>query len=130
MRKQYHIRPSKNGYYAWDVHRLVALSSHLTPQKIPLSEISELDENYWFGGPGDVPTCREIGDHARLIDEADLAYPIILCSNRRVMDGMHRVLKAVNAGLETIDARVFEQDPEPDYTDVLAKDLYYEDDDA
>ncbi len=41
------------------------------------------------------------------------------------MDGMHRVLKALNAGEESVDAVVFDQDPEPDYTDVFPDDLPY-----
>jgi hypothetical protein len=125
MRKQYHFRPSANGFYAWDIDRLVSLTSGYKPQQVLLSEIAEIDEAFWFGGPGDVATCRLIAEHARLIEEADLSYPIIMCSNRRVMDGMHRVLKALNAGNETIDAVIFEQDPEPDYVDVLPDDLPY-----
>ncbi len=125
MRKQYHFRPSASGYYAWDVDRLVSLSSHLKPQRVPLSDIAEIDEAFWFGGPGDIATCRLIAEHARLIEKADLNYPIIMCSNRRVMDGMHRVLKALNAGMETIDAVIFEQDPEPDYENVLPDELPY-----
>lgn len=70
-----------------------------------------------------IATCRLIAEHARLIKEADLSYPIIMCSNRRVMDGMHRVLKALNARMHTIDAVIFEQDPEPDYVDVLPDEL-------
>ena len=127
MRKQYHFRSSENGYYAWDVDRLMALTSQYIPQKVRLSDIAEINENFWFGGPGDIPTCRLIAEHARLIEETDLRYPIIMCSNRRVMDGMHRVLKALNAGMETIDAVVFEHDPDPDpdYIDVLPDDLPY-----
>lgn len=125
MRKQYHFRPSANGYYAWDVDRLVALSSRLLPQSVPLSEIAEIDEAFWFDGPGNIATCRLIAERARLIEEADLSYPIVMCSNRRVMDGMHRVLKALNAGKVSIDAVIFEQDPEPDYVDVQPDDLTY-----
>lgn len=73
----------------------------------------------------DVPTYRELAEHARLIDEADLSFPIILSSTHRVMDGMHRVMKAINAGMTTIDAVTFERDPEPDYADVLPYELPY-----
>ncbi len=123
MRKQYHFRPSANGYYAWDVDRLILLSSKLAPQSVKLSEIAEIDEPFWFDGPGVAAICRVIAEHAQLIEEVDLSYPIIMCSNRRVMDGMHRVLKALNAGHVSIDAVIFDQDPEPDYVDVLPDDL-------
>lgn len=41
------------------------------------------------------------------------------------MDGMHRVLKALNLGLESIDAVIFEEDPEPDFLDVRPDELPY-----
>ena len=125
MRKQYHFRPSPNGYYAWDVDRLVTLTADIKSERLLLSTIAEIDEDYWFEGKRSKPTCRIIAEHARLIENADLSYPIILCSNRRVMDGLHRVLKALNAGLTTIDAVVFNVDPEPDYVDVFPDEVPY-----
>ena len=125
MRKQYHFRPSKHGHYAWDVDRLVVLTKNVERQRVKLSSIREIDENFWFGGKNDKPTCRAIAEHARLIQEADLGVPIILSSDGRVMDGMHRVAKALLEGRETIEAVKFRQDPEPDYTDVHPDDLPY-----
>jgi hypothetical protein len=95
------------------------------PQKVRLSEITELDEAFCLEGSDEVPTYRQIAEDVRLIEEADLRFPIIMSSDRRVMDGMHRVLKALNAGMETIDAVIFEQDPEPDYVDVYPSQLPY-----
>ena len=118
MRKQYHFRPSKNGLNAWDVHKLVELSKNIKPTNIPLSSISEVNENYWFGGKGDNPTCLAIAEHCKLMKETDLKFPIILSSNGRVMDGMHRVCKAIIEGRKTIKAVQFSKDPEPDFIDV------------
>jgi hypothetical protein len=42
----------------------------------------------------------------RLIDQADLAFPIILASNGAVMDGMHRVAKALLRGVFDGDSLV------------------------
>jgi arginase family enzyme len=125
LRKQYHFRTSQRGYCAWSVERLVALASTLPTQQIALSDIAEIDEPYWFDDSSGKATCRDIAEHARLIDEAELRFPIILSSDHRVMDGMHRVLKALNAGLSTVEAVIFEKDPEPDYVDVLPDDLPY-----
>ena len=125
MRKQYHFRPSKNGFFAWDVHRLIELSSSLTPSLINLNEISEIDENYWFGDGSVIPTGRVIAEHIKLVMETDLEFPIILCSKGRLMDGMHRVLKALLEEKDTILCVRFIEDPEPDYTDVQADDLSY-----
>lgn len=125
LRKQYHFRPSKQGYYAWDVDRLLALAEKLQRQRVKLDSIREIDENYWFGGKDDNPTCRAIVEHLRLIEQADMSFPIILSSDGRLMDGMHRVAKALLEGRETIEVIRFSQDPEPDYEDVCPDDLPY-----
>lgn len=125
MRKQYHFRPSPNGFYAWDVDGLVELSRDIEPQKIKLESIAELDEEFWFASEDSLPTCRTIIDHAKLMRAADLKHPIILSSDGRLMDGMHRVSKALMEGLNTISAVRFSEDPKPDYVDVQPHDLPY-----
>jgi hypothetical protein len=81
---------------AWDVDRVVQLSADLPRKRIPLSEIRELDQA-WFG-EDETPTWRAMLQHIKLIDDADLSFPIILSSSGAVMDGMHRVAKAVRQG--------------------------------
>jgi hypothetical protein len=122
MRKQYHFRPSEAGLRAWDVDRLVALSKGLKQELVPLADFRELDEKYW--GP---LTCRDVAEHAKLINEADLSFPVILSSDGRVMDGMHRILKAVVAGHKSVQAVRFVTDPEPDFIGVEPEDLPYDD---
>lgn len=125
MRKQYHFRPSERGLLAWDVDRLVDLTSNLVPLDIPLSAIRELDEPFWYGLDGDIATCRSVALHAKLIGETDLGYPIILSQDGRVMDGMHRVCKALSCGNKTISAVQFTRDPEPDHVGIAPEDLSY-----
>lgn len=124
MRKQYYFRPSSNGIYAWDVDRLVELSREFETKEIVVESIRELDEPRWFD-KNDPPTCRDLIEHYRLIQEADLSYPIILSEEGRIMDGMHRVAKVVLEGRETIDAVQFDKDPKPDYADVFPDELPY-----
>ena len=125
MRKQYHFRPTERGVLIWDVGRLVELTKDFPRIEVSLSEIPELDESFWFDAEGDKPTCRRIALHAKLINETDLKHPIILSQDGRVMDGMHRVCRALISGVETIQAVQFEEDPEPDYIDVSPDDLPY-----
>ena len=125
MRKQYHFWPSERGLLAWDVDRLIALSKYLPRSPVALSAIRELDEAYWFDAGREEPTCRKVLLHMRLIEAADLSYPIILASDGRVMDGMHRVAKALLQGRETIEAVRFERDPEPDHVDRRPEELPY-----
>lgn len=127
MRRQYHSRKTDRGVLIWDVHRLVELSRDFPRFEHPLSKIRELDECFWFSESDAVPTCREVALHAKLISETDLQYPIILSSDGRVMDGMHRVCKALMRGDETILAVQFATDPEPDHVDVPLDELSYDD---
>lgn len=63
----------------------------------------------------------------RLIKEADLTYPIILSPEGRVMDGMHRVARALLQGQTHIMSIRLHAMPEPDYVGVDPDDLSYDD---
>lgn len=126
MRKQYYFRPSENGTLIWDVHRLVILSRNLPTKEVKLEAIRELDEPFWFGNEESIPTCRAIAEHAKLIEESDLEHPVILSRDGRVMDGMHRVVKALLKGHTQIKVIQFTDDPKPDYIDVDPTDLPYD----
>ena len=125
VRKQYHFRPGPDGLLAWDIDRLLRLAKPLPAKEVLLSTIVELDKPYWFEHDR-VPTCRNIAEHARLINVADLSFPIILSSKGHVMDGMHRVAKAAMEGRKSILAKQFVQDPEPDYVGIDPDKLPYE----
>jgi len=127
MRTQYHFRRSPQGLCAWNVHRLIAQSSGLVRERVPLSDIRELDEPHWAHESAHKMTCREIVGHARLMLDCDLDFPIILSRDGRVMDGMHRVCKALLEGRGEIEAVRFLHDPEPDYIGVHPDDLPYPD---
>jgi len=124
-RKQYHFWPSDRGLLAWDVDRLIELSRELPTKTIALSEIREIDEVYWFDEDCHPPTCRAVLEHIRLIDEVDLSFPIILGADGRVMDGMHRVAKALLMGESEIRAVQFEVDPQPDHVGRRPSELPY-----
>ncbi|MEO1482622.1 MAG: hypothetical protein AAFU77_10985 [Myxococcota bacterium] len=125
IRPQYHLRKSKDGLLAWQVTRLIELVKDYPVEWIAIASIAELDEPHWYLRPSQVPTCRSLLEHMALVDAADLSYPIIVDSGGRVMDGMHRVCKAVRVGRHQIAARRFPVDPEPDFTGVEPDDLPY-----
>lgn len=113
MRKQYYFQQSERGLLAWDVDRLVELSRNLPRKRIRLDDIRELDQP--CGGDGARLTWRELLGHIKLINDADLSFPIILSASGDVMDGRHRVMKAALEGNDVIEAVQFESDPDPDY---------------
>jgi hypothetical protein len=125
MRKQYFFQPSDHGFHAWDVDRLVEYIRDKPVISVKLEDIAELDENFWYQGETDVPTVRSMVQHFQLVKDTELEYPIILSVQGRVMDGMHRVAKALLLGHTEIHAMQFEADPPPDYTDVFPDDLNY-----
>jgi hypothetical protein len=124
VRKQYSFRPGDEGLDAWDVDRLIEASGDLPVMDIAITSIGQVDTDYWFCfGPD--PTVRRIIDHVHLIQAVDCSYPIILGSDGRVMDGMHRVARAILEGRPTIRAVRFEVDPAPDYQNCVPGDLPY-----
>ncbi|MEO9885305.1 MAG: hypothetical protein ABJR05_06845 [Balneola sp.] len=125
MRKQYHIRKVGDDTLIWDVDKLIKLSEHYLPKVVMLESIDELDENFWFKDKDDVPSVREIAKHIDYAKKTSFKYPVILSSDGRVMDGMHRILKALMSGKETIKVIQFLEDPEPDHKNVALKDLKY-----
>ncbi|MGO8675004.1 MAG: hypothetical protein ACLQVX_03930 [Limisphaerales bacterium] len=125
MRKQYHIRDSERGLLAWDVDRLLRLTAEQEPVDLPLERIRELDEAFWFSGDGNTPTCRRVAEHAKLINQTSLDHPIIIDPEGRVMDGMHRVCKALISGLKIIKAVKLSVMPEPDFVGVPIDELPY-----
>jgi hypothetical protein len=125
VRKQYHLRPGPNGVDAWDVDRLIELSRDLPVADVDVSTIGEVDTMYWFD-ESTAPTVRNIIEHIRLIEEVDVQYPIILGPDGRVMDGMHRIARALLEGRATIAAVRLVQMPEPDYRNCRPSDLPYD----
>lgn len=126
MRKQYHFRHSERGVLIWDVDNLIRRTAGLSAIEVPLSKIRELDEPYWYELGGAVPTCRSIAEHMQLVAATYLSYPIIVCPEGRLMDGMHRVVKALMEGRESVMAYKLEVLPEPDYVDVDPDELMYD----
>ena len=126
MRKQYHFWPGEQGLDAWDVDRLIRLSADLPVEEVPVDSIWELDTPYW-SLPGDGPsTVNDVINHMRLVRDVDPSYPVILGPDQRVMDGMHRIARAVLEGRTTIAAVRFPSLPVPDFRDCLPEDLPYD----
>jgi hypothetical protein len=108
--------PVPGGRSFWWTKALWAASAALPVVEVAIASIPELDEDCWFDGRA--PSCREVAEHARRIQEADLGHPVILSSEGRLMDGGHRIAKAWLEGRETVDAVRFSVDPEPDWVEL------------
>ena len=96
----------KNG--KWGIARLIALSKDLPVFEATMAGIAT---DYTLTDSADL---RDFAAHMRKVQEADLSYPIILAPNGVIMDGRHRLTKAILEGRATIKAVRFDQMPDPD----------------
>lgn len=115
MRAENHSRVVDGRRQHFWTERLWHLSEGLPIVQVPIEDIAEFDQDCWFHGVA--PTCRQVAEHARRIQAADLSFPVILSASGGLMDGGHRVAKAWLAGQATVAAVRFPVDPEPDRVD-------------
>jgi hypothetical protein len=90
----------------WTITRLIEHSKGLKPFDMPIAGI-------YIGCKvfSESRTARSIAEHVKRVNETDLQYPILLDPDGFIMDGWHRVIKALVAGDETIKAVRFESMP-------------------
>ena len=99
--------------YVWYTERLWELARSLAPFEIEVESFPELDADCWFGGDP-LPTIRQVAAHCKRINGADTGIPVIVNANGRLMDGGHRLARALLDGRRTILAVRFSEMPAPD----------------
>lgn len=95
------------GRHHWSVPRLFELARELPVLDIPLDHLS-LYYTY------EKLTLREMVMHMKAVHDADLSRPIILDEDGELMDGRHRLMKAMLTGEKTVKAVRFDENPSPD----------------
>ncbi len=94
------------GRHSWSVPRLFELARELPLMVVPLDHLS-LYYTY------EKLTLRELVMHMKAVNDADIEKPIILDEDGELMDGRHRLMKAMLTGAETIKAVRFDENPSP-----------------
>jgi len=97
---------SRLGRNEWSVARLVELSKGLPVMDIPLDH---LNVYYTY----EKLTLRELVMHMQAVNAADLSLPIILDEDGELMDGRHRLMKAMLTSQATIKVVRFDENPAP-----------------
>ncbi len=95
------------GRHTWNVARLVELSRGLPVLTIPLDHLCVY---YTY----DKLKLREMVMHMKAVQDSDLSAPIILDEDGELMDGRHRIMKAMLLGLPSVKAVRFDKNPSPD----------------
>lgn len=94
------------GNDGWSVPRLFELSRDLPVVDVPLDYLCVSST---YSGLN----MRDMVMHIQAVLDADLDKPIILSEDGDIMDGRHRVMKAILNNVETIKAVRFDENPEP-----------------
>jgi len=97
------------GNARWNVTTLIECAKDLEPFDFPV-EHTDLG----IGTFGDNMCAYDMACHIKRVLDADLQYPIIISHKGTIMDGHHRVVKAILDGKKTIKAVRFEKTPTPD----------------
>jgi len=97
------------GRHIWCVARLFELSRELPVMEIPLNHLNVANIYERL-------TMREMVMHMKAVNSADLKKPIILDEDGEIMDGRHRIMKAMLTGQKAIKAVRFDENPPPDKT--------------
>lgn len=97
---------SRLGEHEWAVARLAKLSENFPVMDIPLNHL-------YVWAKYETLSLRELAGHVKAVMDADLSFPIILDEDNDIMDGRHRIMKAIIEGKETIKAVRFEKNPSP-----------------
>lgn len=94
----------------WTVTNLIVRAVNLEPFDLPLAAIYSGSE-VWTP----VGSAYGIAHHVRRALDVDTSHPIIMCQQGFIMDGWHRVLRALIDGKTTIKAVRFVETPPHDY---------------
>ena len=94
------------GNQTWSVLRLIGLSKDLPVMEIPL------DHLYIYHQYKNL-SLRDMVSHMKAVIKADLNYPIILDEDGEIMDGRHRIMKALLYKKKSIKAVRFPENPAP-----------------
>ena len=90
----------------WTVARLIMLSKDLEVFEMPLQHMNVYNTY-------DKLSLRKMVMHMQAVNDADMSCPIILDEDGEILDGRHRIMKALLNGYETIKAVRFDENPSP-----------------
>lgn len=94
------------GRHSWSVPRLFELARTLPVMDVPIDHLSVY---YTY----EKLTLREMVMHMRAVNAADIDKPIILDEDGELMDGRHRLMKAMLLGDKSIKVVRFDENPSP-----------------
>ena len=108
-----HKQVHKVGNKVWYVSSLLKEAEFLPVETRNIEDIRAVKLNLPLLKDHGV-THLELAYHMKVALEADMNFPIILAKDGRIMDGHHRVIKALALGIPQVKVVQFTEDPVPD----------------
>ena len=99
-----------SGKRVWLIQNLIERAKDLEPFALPLQALY-LGSDVW----NPIESAFGLAGHILRVQNANLDHPIILDAEGFVMDGWHRITKALIEGRSTITAVRFDETPPCDY---------------
>lgn len=87
------------------VHEAIRLSEDIEVKELKISEMY-----IGYAAPHN-DTLRGFVSHMKMVVDADLNCPVLMNQDGQIIDGRHRLAKALLEGCETIKVQRFEKDP-------------------
>ncbi len=94
----------------WRAYSLIEASKDFPIIQFDITKISLEEILRWK-----LVNLRDYLNHYRRVAIADLNNPIILRSDGYIMNGWHRVIKALNKGVTYLPAKQLKELPKPDF---------------
>jgi hypothetical protein len=115
-----------------DIYKLVHLTQEIPETTIPVEKfLNGLNDQCWSNNNGKIISPQEVVDvyrkmgnaegaiaarpefseHIQQIEDADCSFPVLVFESR-VVDGMHRFVKAILRGQTSIQAKIINEMPE------------------
>ncbi len=111
-----HSHTHSDGSNVWNVEELWKAAEGMPIEHLRVELFTDqLEGTCWTDGEDEEVTPSWVLRHTRRILEADLSHPIIIDKNGVVLDGVHRLCKAVLEGREVIAAQRLVAMPDPAY---------------
>ncbi len=102
-----------NKYHVWYTEKFWEATRDCPVIEVELESLKHLDGVCWFDA-NFRPTLRNVVEHFVRMERVDMSYPIILDPAGQLLDGAHRVAKALARGETTIRAVRLPEMPPPD----------------
>jgi len=94
----------------WSVASLIERAKGLEPFDLPLCAVY-IGSNIF----SPITNAKDLAEHVMRVNAVDMKHPVILDGEGFIMDGWHRVVRALAEGRATIKAVRFDETPSPNF---------------